>query len=189
MIIEKIIGDAHNKASDIIATAQSKAKDLIDNAATEREKYKATEIKKAETLAPEIIRRGLSVAELEVKKIILKAKQDVLERVFETALEEIKSLPKESYLELIEGMLQYAEDNDTVIISESDKGLVTAAFVKKVADKRGISLTLSKEYGDFRGGIILTNKGCSKNMTLELELASLRENKEARIAKMIFEEK
>ncbi len=89
----------------------------------------------------------------------------------------------------IEGMLENADDGDTVTISESDKEVITQAFIKKVADKKGIRLALNKEYGDFCGGVILTNKGCSKNMTLELELASVRENREAKIAKMIFEEK
>lgn len=189
LIIEKILGDAREKASEIVAAAEQKAKAIVDNAQKEANNYSAEEIKKAEDLVPEQKRRKLSVADLEVKKIMLKAKQDVLEKVFNGALEDIKALPKAEYLAFIKDMLSFAEDGDTVTVSELDKSIVTAAFIKETATKMGIRLTLSSEYGSFKGGIILSNSGCSKNMTLELELASLKEDKEAKIAKMIFEEK
>lgn len=188
-IIEKIIGDAHKKASDIIALAEQKAKAVADTANEEAQAYKTAELKKAEDFAILSIQRRISVAELEVKKILLKAKQDVLEKVFEDVFSTIKEMPNEEYLLLIKGMLEYAEDGDEVIISELDKKRITSSFIKKIADERGISLTLSKEYGDFQKGLILSNRQCNKNMSLELELASLRENREAKIAKMIFEEK
>ncbi len=190
LIIEKILSDARSKAAEIIKSAESKADKIVGDANAEVEQGTLRAVTDAEALVPELLRRKLSVAELESKKILLRAKQNVLEEVFKGALEDIRALPREKYLEYIESMLlANAEDGDTVIIAEADKAMVTKAFVEKAAEKKGIKLQLAKEYGNFAGGLILSSRCCSKNMSLELELASLREDKEAKIARMIFEEK
>ncbi|NCA66831.1 MAG: hypothetical protein EOM87_02060 [Clostridia bacterium] len=190
LIIEKILADAEIKAAEIVQGAQKNAGCIIADVTSETQESSAKAIADAEALAPEQMRRKLSVAELEAKKILLKAKQEVLEKVFESAQDDIRALPKEKYLAFIKDMLTAnAEDGDIVIISEIDKALITKAFVAEVAQAMGIKLQLSNECGTFKGGIILSSRCCNKNMTLELELATLREEKEAKIARMIFEEK
>lgn len=189
LIIEKILSDAQQKASEIIATAEQKAEKLVKDAETEAAQTMQRAVSEAKNLVPELLRRKLSVAELEVKKIRLKAKQDVLENVFEQAMQAIRALPKQEYLAFIENMLIAAsEDGDIVIVAEADKADVTQAFIDKIAAKKGIKLSIGKAYGSFAGGLMLESKSCTKNMTLELELASLREEREAKIARMIFEE-
>ena len=77
-------------------------------------------------------------------------------------------------------MLESAQDGDVITISEREKGIVTEASIKELATKKKIKLTLNKELGDFDGGIILSNNGIDKNMTLEVEIASIRDEYEAR---------
>lgn len=189
LIIEKILSDAAQKASEITDAAQERAAKLTQDAEREGEQSRLFAVADAKRLVPELLRRKLSVAELEVKKLRLKAKQDVLEQVFAKAVEAIRALPKAQYLSYIESMLlSTAEDGDRVIAAQADKVVVTKAFIAKTAEKKGIRLDLSPDYGSFAGGIMLECRNCTKNMTLELELASLREEREAKIARMIFED-
>ena len=54
------------------------------------------------------------------------------------------------------------------------------------AKEKGISLTLSDKLGDFDGGVILSENGVDKNFTFEIEVALLKEQTEANVAKEIF---
>ena len=54
------------------------------------------------------------------------------------------------------------------------------------AKKKGINLTLSDKFGDFDGGLILSENGVDKNFTFEVEVALLKEQTEAKTAKEIF---
>lgn len=188
LIIEKILSDAKAKADEIIASAKQKADKILKDAKAGLDNDYEKSVQEAKALVPELLRRKLSVAELESKKILLNSKQKVLEKVFAGAVEDIRALSNEKYLEYIEKMLlANAEDGDEVIVAESDKKIVTRDFIEKVAKQKGIKLKLKSEYGSFIGGLILVSRCCSKNMTLELELALLREEKEAKIARMIFQ--
>ena len=83
-------------------------------------------------------------------------------------------------------MKKYAEDGDTVIISEIDKTRITQKFIDDMAKKLGIKLTLAKEYGTFNGGVILAGKNSDKNFSFDMELMSIKEECETQIADMLF---
>ena len=63
------------------------------------------------------------------------------------------------------------------------------ARAKGAAEKYGVRLTLSKEYADIRGGVILSNGSYDKNFSLETEFDSLREEIEPAVAAEIFGER
>lgn len=83
-------------------------------------------------------------------------------------------------------MLQNAKDGDVVTISQREKDIVTKESLAQFAKEKGISLTLSDKLGDFDGGVILSENGVDKNFTFEIEVALLKEQTEANVAKEIF---
>lgn len=83
-------------------------------------------------------------------------------------------------------MLQNAKDGDVVTISKREKDIVTTELLAQFAKEKGISLTLSDKLGDFDGGVILSENGVDKNFTFEIEVALLKEQTEANVAKEIF---
>jgi vacuolar-type H+-ATPase subunit E/Vma4 len=117
--------------------------------------------------------------------MVLQTKQDILTEVFDIALSTIKSDEK-NYKKLIEKMVECADDGDVVIVSKSDKELLTSEFIKKAGEKAKKKISLSKTYGDFAGGIILQGDKTDKNMTLEVELATIRDNFEPEIVEKLF---
>ena len=64
--------------------------------------------------------------------------------------------------------------------------VLTKAFFVSYSKKRGINLSLSKDLGDFKGGVVLSGGGVDKNLTLEVEIKLLREQTESEIAGLLF---
>lgn len=185
-IIEKIISDAEIIANGIIEEANLKVDEIMSSAAADCYRYVYDAKHEQDVLKKDIAQRSETVAQLDSRKLVLVAKAKVIDAVFEKALEKARNLPKEKYKKLIFGMLESAQDGDVITISQREKGIITEADVKALATKKKIKLTLNDKLGDFDGGIILSNNGIDKNMTLEVEIASIRDEYEAKVAKELF---
>ena len=187
-IINKILADAKAKAEQILTQANVDSEAVLDNAKKECDKNTNNVNAKKQAVVDETISRRQTVAELDVKKIVLKAKKDAIDKAFILAKENLVNLPSADYLKLVSSMIEtYVEDGDTVTISAKDKDIITDKLVEDIASKKGVKLTLNKEYGDFIGGVILSNNGIDKNLTFDVELKVLREELETTIANMIFD--
>ncbi len=185
-IIDKILSDANLKGDAIIGEANEKANEIISLAANQCKDYLYKSKTEIDRLTLEIDERSRSVAELDARKLLLAAKAQVLDSVYAKTLEKLRNLDKEQYSALIFSMLENAKDGDVVTVSEREKDMVTKESLADFAKKKGISLTLADKFGDFDGGVIISENGVDNNFTLEVEVALLREQTETKIAKEIF---
>ncbi len=185
-IIDKILSDANLKGDAIIGEANEKANEIISLAANQCKDYLYKSKTEIDRLTLEIDERSRSVAELDARKLLLAAKTQVLDSVYAKTLEKLRNLDKEQYSALIFSMLENAKDGDVVTVSEREKDIVTKESLADFAKKKGISLTLADKFGDFDGGVIISENGVDNNFTLEVEVALLREQTETKIAKEIF---
>lgn len=185
-IIDKILSDANLKGDAIIGEANEKADEIISLAAKQCKDYLYKSKTEIDRLTLEIDERSRSVAELDARKLLLAAKTQVLDSVYAKTLEKLRNLDKEQYSALIFAMLENAKDGDVVTVSEREKDIVTKESLADFAKKKGISLTLANKFGDFDGGVIISENGVDNNFTLEVEVALLREQTETKIAKEIF---
>lgn len=186
-IIDKILADASNKANSFVAQQQEKADAILAEAAAECRDYLYRSQSEAAQAANDVLARSKAVAELDAKKLLLKAKRELLDRVFTRALEKLVSLDAKKRKKLLTGMLQQAEDGDVITASINEKDIITPAVIEKFAKSKKISLSLNPEYGDFAGGLILSGGGVDKNLTYEMEIANLRDSLETEVAKQLFE--
>jgi V/A-type H+-transporting ATPase subunit E len=184
-IIAKIIDDARKIANTTSEEASAKAKETLSIARNDADIYLKENMEASYKEREDIIKRRLSSAEIEARKMVLQTKQDILTEVFDIALSTIKSDEK-NYKKLIEKMVECGVVGDVVIVSKSDKELLTSEFIKKAGEKAKKKISLSKTYGDFAGGIILQGDKTDKNMTLEVELATIRDNFEPEIVEKLF---
>lgn len=185
-IVEKIISDAHLRADAIIGEANAKADEVISAVAEECKAYLYNFKAETDKMVFDVEARSKTVVELDAKKLALAAKTKVLDVVYERTLDNLRNLDKDTYSELIFAMLQNAKDGDVVTISKREKDIVTTELLAQFAKEKGISLTLSDKLGDFDGGVILSENGVDKNFTFEIEVALLKEQTEANVAKEIF---
>ncbi len=186
-IIEKIRSDAKDIIIGISEEANRKGMELIHNAQNDAKLYSDRQMAESYAERDEIVRRRITVANLEVKKVLLAAKQQLLTQAFEKACEEIRA-DKAGYENLLIGMMGCADDGDEVTFSSNDRDLVTEEWFESAMKKAGKKLTKNPSFGDFSGGILISGKGSDKNFTLEVELSGVREEYEPQIAKLIFGE-
>ncbi len=184
-IVDKIVSDAENRANSFIEEQSQKAHDIFAEAAEQCRVYNDNFQMETDRMVADIDARSKSVAELEVKKLHLAARMKVLDDVFLRAEEKLTSLDGITLKKLLIGMLDEAEDGDTVVVGKRQAGALSKEDVDRAAAKRNISLSLSEEAGDF-DGMIISGKGVDKNLTFDVEISLLRDSLEAQIAKEIF---
>ena len=187
-IIEKIISDATVRGEAVIDDAKFKATEIENAAKVACTSMAGNAEKERAAAVNDVLTRSKTVAELDAKKLLFDAKNQVVALTFETALNKVKNLPKEKYAKLVMGMLSMAEDGDVVTISKREKDVLTEAVIKEFAAKKKIKITLNKEFGDFDGGIILSGSGVDKNLTFETEFQLLKDELEETVAKKLFAE-
>ncbi|HHV19583.1 MAG TPA: V-type ATP synthase subunit E [Thermoanaerobacterales bacterium] len=194
-IKERILEEAREEKQKLVENAQAQARDI-----KAKYEHKAKEmfndiLDKAGKDAEEKKRRILSMAQLENRKALLQAKQQIIDEVFEEAKAKIKKLPDENYQTLIADMLikSAITGNEEVVISEHDKNRITQDFLAKVnktlndSGKQG-NLKISKTPGRMIGGFILKSEDLEVNNTFDSLINMEREELETEIAKILFEE-
>lgn len=185
-IIAKIINNAENLAKSAVKEAEEHAGEKLSKVKSVIKESESSLHKEVENIKSETVRHKVTVAELEVRKLKLTAKREVMEGVFSKAQEKVAL--SDNYPAMIEKMIaDYAENGDIVIASERDKALVTRDFVEKIAKTKGINLSLSEKYGSFFGGVVLSNQKYDKNLTLEVLFKAVKEKSEAELAEILFE--
>lgn len=183
-LLDKIIADAEERARAILSEAEAKADALTAAANEERAALSDSARKMAYAARPETVKRRKAMAELEGRKLVLAEKQALISESYRAASEAIRS--SAHYEDLLVAMILSAADReDEVIFAASDTRIDPKKVVAAANKKGGLALTVSKEKGDFDGGIVLRSKACDKNLTLDVELDLLRASGDP-CAKVLF---
>ena len=185
VIIEKIIKDALDVANENVSKAQKEADQIMDAAKATAKEYADVNIPKGEAMAVEITKRREMVANLDCKKILLSKKTELINNVFDSVADSMRKKDKKAYVALILNMIKSsAADGDTVVVSKKDKDIIT----QKELDSVGKKLKLSKDFGDFDGGVMLCGEKFDKNLTFALEFEQIKDEQEEKLAKILFGE-
>jgi V/A-type H+/Na+-transporting ATPase subunit E len=110
--------------------------------------------------------REISSANLEVKRAVLNVKKDLLDRVYDEAMEKLASLPESERENIIKKLLESQTDSTRVFSNKNDESLV-----KRIS---------SLEYGGTipcSGGIILENEDGTvlRDLTFDSILKNVRD--------------
>jgi V/A-type H+-transporting ATPase subunit E len=141
----------------------------------------------AQNSASLILSRRESAARIDGAKLVLKAKQKLIDAVYARAKESVLNLSDASYRELIGGyIVKYADEGDEVITARNDHKRLSAEFIKQISDKFKLGLTLGAKTHDDLGGVILRGSLCDKNLTLSSIIDGIREKTESEVIKKLF---
>jgi len=193
-IIQRILDDANARAESIKADARDKAK-AVENEAREKASRKEEQIlDQAKKDAEEQKRRIIGVAQLEARKDLLAAKQEMIGKAFEAALEQLLNLDDRAYFSMIHDMLlEYVETGtETVMFSAGDLERIPDNFWQEIHQalvkqgKKG-ELKLSDEPRDIRGGFVLQAEGVEINCSFESLLEMKRDELETEVAAVLFQ--
>lgn len=160
----------------MISEATAERDEAVSALRAELDCAKTESDKKTEAAAADAYAGRLKLGELEANKIMLKARQDCVAAVYDGVKAKILAAPDAEYLKLLQKLIaDVCKDGDEIIAAKSDAKRVTAAWVKKVSTAAKKKLTLSKEQGDFSGGVILRNARYDRDLTVDELAAELRE--------------
>ena len=189
-INRQILADAQAEADEILQAARREADAIAADfdARVLRESQEAAVRNEAAAIQRE--ERLASVAALEARKQILAARQEMVTKAFDLALEKLCTLPRKEYTDLLARMAAKAArtGQEEVILSEKDQKEVGSDVVKGANDLLGKGkLTLSKGTASIRGGLLLTQGDTEVNCSFETLIRLAREELSGQVADLLFQ--
>ncbi|MDF2820960.1 MAG: atpE [Clostridiales bacterium] len=192
-IIKHIEGDAFATARYIISVANDKAKEIAAVAQAEIN-TKRSEIEERNKLELEaIISRSESAALLQGNKLILQAKQQLINNVIVSAKDSLVKLPNDEYFKVIIKMVKkYAlAQPGQIAFSKSDKERLPEQFgtllQTALAEKTGASLVISEETRNINGGFVLIYGDVEENCSFDALILASKESLQDNVSKVLFE--
>ena len=191
-ITSKIIEDAKLKADEILEEARKEEKKLIEKKVSEANKVKEDMIIKAEREAIVRSERIISSAELKSRNEILRAKGEIIEKVFKMALDELKNLHTNKYEKIFKDFINNIDicGDEKVIVPRNYKKTIENILDEvnnslKVKGKKG-ELKLYQGEKEIPSGFIVLKNGIYTNITFESLLSYKKDELEQEIAKTLF---
>lgn len=192
-LISKILEDANNKAQEIINEAKEKEKEAVDSLISKAEKQKELIINKSHIESVTRKERIISNANLDIRNKKLKAKQDLIESIFNKAENELQEISQDEYNKFVRNFIlsMDVDGDEEIVISRNYKNAIDENLINfingelRTKGKKG-ELKLSSEDRDINGGFILCKNGIEINCTFEALVPSLRDELEDKILDILF---
>jgi len=193
-LVNKIIEDAQREADSIVNIAQDKKSNMINSEKEKAEAEKDEILAKARIEAQTRKERVISNAKLKVRNNKLQAKQEVMDRVFEIALEQLRNLPCDIFSKFVKTsvMSSGVDGNEKIIVNKNYKPKFNDELMNDINNSlketgKVSNVDLSVEIRDIKDGFILAKKGIELNYTFEDLMNSIREDIEGDILAVLFE--
>ena len=184
VISQKIIEDANLQAEQIVQNALNRADEARANANKQAQELVETARAEGQQNCDLIVERKKTIARLDAKKVVLSAKQELVESAFEVALKKLNALEKSDYLNFIEKQLKaYAEQGDRVIICKSAPVSVQEVLSLAVSTELSLSAVIGEDFG---GGIKLQGGKCDKDLSFKATVLEYANNNAQEISAIIF---
>ena len=194
--IEKITGrieaDAEREIEAIQAQARAQAEEIAAGYEAQAGRESEEILARGRRNADERVERLASVAQLEARKLELAAKQEMLAKAYDRAMERLTSLPDGEYVGLLAGLAGLAAEasstgREEVILSQKDRARYGKQVVTQANERLGDGhLTLSVQTRPIRGGLILSDGDVEVNCTFETLVRLLRGEMDRTVVEVLF---
>ena len=192
--IEKITGriaeDAGREIGEINAEARRQADEIMARYEAQAQRESEEILSRGRRNADERVERLASVAQLDARKLELAAKQEMLSKAYDLALEQLVKLPDKEYVDLLADLAVKASSTgrEAVIFSQKDRARYGKAVVTQANEKLGDGrLTMSEQTRPIKGGLILSDGDVEVNCTFETLVRLQRGEMDREVAKVLFD--
>ena len=188
-ITGKILAEARDQSGQVLEEASDKSRIIVEKAKAQVEKVRKDFEEQAREDASLLKSRRTSVAELEVRKMRLGAKQDLISRCFDAALDQLADMKEADYLAFLTNAILATDVNEgELLLNVKDRKAIGEKLVKKVnsAGKSG-TLTLAEDTINAKGGFVLRKGSMEINSTLETMVNGIRESVTPDVVKALFD--
>lgn len=190
-VVEKILAQARGEADAILADATAKAQAQRAQTQTELDAFTKQTESMAQAAADDKLRRMQAAARMTNAKQVLTVKSQILDEVFQKAMQKVNQLPDEQYLGLMKKLMVRAlETGDEEVIVGKNEQRINEDFIKKVNRDLGTgfkgNLRLSGQKADITGGFLLSRGRVQVNVSTEVLIRQARELLEMELASELF---
>ncbi len=173
IVVKDIQEGARAEVSRIKAEGDAKASEIINEAKELQKKMLGDSLAKAEEDLKNLHQQVISSANLEVKRITLNRRKELLDKVYNQTIESIKSMPASKDEKLLKHILnKYEADGSRIYSSKASEDMV----------KRLTSLTYAGSI-NYIGGVVLENE--DRTVRLDFTYDSILKNVYERSLKQI----
>ncbi|NLJ58455.1 MAG: hypothetical protein GX339_06385 [Tissierellia bacterium] len=187
-ITSNILKDAENLAAASLKNAEEEKQNIINEAKKKAETIINIEKEKAEKEAESLKSRKVSAAELEGRKMVLAAKQDAIKKSFDMAIDRLKNMEEEDYINfLLNQIVNIPYTEGAIILNKRDRERIGQKLVKAVNEKlKAEKFILSDETVNASGGFILKSGAIMINSSFETVIDSVKDELTNDIASKLF---
>ncbi len=192
--IEKITGriaaDAGREIDEINAEARRQADEILARYEAQAKRESEEILSRGKRNADERVERLASVAQLDARKLELAAKQEMLSKAYDLALEKLVNLPDKDYVTLLADLAVKASSTgkEAVIFSQKDRTRYGKQVVTQANERlKDGHLTMSEQTRPIQGGLILSDGDVEVNCTFETLVRLQRGEMDREVAKVLFD--
>ena len=188
-IIAHIGADAKAQADAILAQAEAKCAEIREGYEQQAKQAYAERIRAGVKANQDRLDSMERLAKMEGRKAVLALKQDMVAESFDRACDQLVNLPAAEYgtfLAKLAVKASVTHDEEVVLNARDRKALGDKVIEAANKALGGGKLTLSKETGDFKGGLILRRGSIEANCTAELLVDLCREEMASQLAGVLF---
>ena len=188
-IIAHIGADAKAQADAILAQAEAKCAEIREGYEQQAKQAYAERIRAGVKANQDRLDSMERLAKMEGRKAVLALKQDMVAESFDRACDQLVNLPAAEYgtfLAKLAVKASVTHDEEVVLNARDRKALGDKVIEAANKALGGGKLTLSKETGNFKGGLILRRGSIEANCTAELLVDLCREEMAAELAGVLF---
>lgn len=168
-IVASIREEALCEAKSIVEKAKADAAGMLADEKAKSDVQCAQIEDSAKRQAEDIERAGISALELQRRRKLLEAKQELLTQTMEQALSELYVLPDEAYFDMLLKMAgAFAEaQNGQLLLSQKDIARCPKDFEERLNRQlpKGVTLGVSQASSPIDGGFILKYGDIEQNCT------------------------
>ncbi len=191
-IRKSITEEAKREAEEITAATSKEADENVEKAKQEILEEAEQRLRRKRTGLSETKERALIRKRTSHSMEVLNRKNAIIEKVFERAIEKIKSLPEDEYLDMLKTWIEAigAESGGELAVNSRDAGIIEGSFLDEINRDRSPDrkISLASDPIDTDGGFILRTGKFVIDQTLETIIGGLREETVPEIAKELFGE-
>ena len=188
-IIAHIGADAKAQADAILAQAEARCAEIREGYEQQAKQAYAERIRAGVKANQDRLDSMERLAKMEGRKAVLALKQDMVAESFDRACDQLVNLPAAEYgtfLAKLAVKASVTHDEEVVLNARDRKALGDKVIEAANKALGGGKLTLSKETGDFKGGLILRRGSIEANCTAELLVDLCRDEMAAELAGVLF---
>jgi V/A-type H+/Na+-transporting ATPase subunit E len=195
-IAGEVLGDVQKEAEALILGAEKEAKKTLRAAKSQADQDYQTFVGQAKVKAEAEQRRIASLTEVEIRNRLLNAKEELVDKAFETAvckLIDFVETPKyhDYLLRLIEEAAEKVGSKNLILQANAkDKEWLTQEHLQSLCKKLHIEIKLSEEPEICIGGCKVQSEDgkVTYDNTIDSRLQELKPTLRTEVAKIMFEE-